>query len=188
MVLFLKGKCLVLNELGEQLISKIRTLDNCYGLVIDAKIVCNSIRMPNEDLWHQRMRHPSYKQLLIVSKNEAVLGMPKLSKVVNVVCGPCQLGKQTKAQHHATLTRAIARSLELLHVDLMGPTRIESLEGKRYNMVVVDDLTIFTWVILLRSKSEAPQQIETLCKRLQNEKGLKVNQIQSDHRKKFENS
>ena len=134
------------------------------------------------------MRHPSYKQLLIVSKNEAVLGMPKLSKVVNVVCGPCQLGKQTKAQHHATLTTAIVRSLELLHVDLMGPTRIESLEGKRYNMVVVDDLTRFTWVILLRSKSEAPQQIETLCKRLQNEKGLKVNRIQSDHRKEFENS
>ena len=50
MVLFLKGKCLVLNELGEQLISRIRTLDNCYGLVIDVKIVCNSIRMPNEDL------------------------------------------------------------------------------------------------------------------------------------------
>ena len=50
MVLFSKGKCLVLNELGEQLISGIRTLDNCYGLVPDAEIVCNSIRMSNEDL------------------------------------------------------------------------------------------------------------------------------------------
>ena len=49
-----------------------------------------------------------------------------------------------KAQHHATFTTTIARSLELLHIDLMGPTRIESLEGKRYNMVVVDDLTRFT--------------------------------------------
>ena len=58
--------------------------------------------MPNEDLRHQRMGHASYKQLSIVSKNEPVLGMPKLSKVVNVVCGPCQLGKQMKAQHHAT--------------------------------------------------------------------------------------
>ena len=43
MVLFSKGKCLVLNELGEQLISGICTLDNCYGLVPDAEIVCNSI-------------------------------------------------------------------------------------------------------------------------------------------------
>ena len=97
MVLFSKGKCLDLIELGEQLISGICTLDNCYGLVHDAEIVCNSIRMPNEDLWHQRMGHASYKQLSIVSKNDAVLRMPKLSKVTNVVCGPCQLGKQTKA-------------------------------------------------------------------------------------------
>ena len=43
MVLFSKGKCLVLNELSEQLISRIWTLDNCYGLVPDAEIVCNNI-------------------------------------------------------------------------------------------------------------------------------------------------
>ena len=87
----------MLNESGIQPISGIRILDNCYGLVPDAEIVCNNIRIPNEDLWHQRMGHASYKQLSIVSKNDAVLGMPKLSKVTNVVCGPCQLGKQTKA-------------------------------------------------------------------------------------------
>ena len=123
MVLFSKGKCLVLNESGKQLINAIRTLDNCYGLVIDIEIVCNSIRMPNEDLWHQRIGHASYKQLSLVSKNDAVLGMPKIKKVKNVVCGPCQLGKQTKVQHYATLTTTMTRPFKLLHVDLMGPTR-----------------------------------------------------------------
>ena len=97
MVPFLKGKYLVLNESSEQLISGFRTLDNCYGLVPDAKIVSNSIRMPNEDLWRQMMGNASYKQLSIVLKNEAILGIPKLNKVVNIVYGPCQLGKQTKA-------------------------------------------------------------------------------------------
>ena len=55
-------------------------------------------------------------------------------------------------------------------------------------MVVVDDFTRFTWVILLRYKFEALHHIEPLCKRMQNEKGLKVNRIQSDHGKEFENS
>jgi len=50
MVLFSKGKCLVLNELGEQLISRIHTLENCYGLVPDTEIAWNNIRMPNKDL------------------------------------------------------------------------------------------------------------------------------------------
>ena len=89
MVLFSKGKCLVLDESENQLISGLHTLDNCYGLVPDADIVCNSIRLPNEDLWHQRMGHASYKHLSIVSKHELVLGIPKLSRVDNVVCGPC---------------------------------------------------------------------------------------------------
>ena len=102
MVQFSKGKCLVLNKFGKKLISEVRTLDNCYGLVLDANIVCNSIRLPNEDLWHQRMGQASYKHLSIVSRHESMLGIPKLSRVSNVVCGPCQLGKQTKAKHPGT--------------------------------------------------------------------------------------
>ena len=55
MVLFSKGKCLVMNESGKKLISDVCTLDNCYGLVPDANIVCNSIRLPNEHLWHHSL-------------------------------------------------------------------------------------------------------------------------------------
>ena len=50
MVLFSKGKCLVLDESGKKLISGVRTLNNYYGLFPDVDIVCNSIRLPNEDL------------------------------------------------------------------------------------------------------------------------------------------
>ena len=103
----------------------------------------------NEDLWHQRMGHASYKHLSILSKHESVLGIPKLSRMSNVVYGPCQLRKQTKPKHLGTQTSATSRPLELLHLDLMGPTRTKSLGGKRYIMVVVDDFTRYTWVILL---------------------------------------
>ena len=68
-------------------------MDNYYGLVPDVEIVCNSILMPNEELWHQRMGYASYKQPSIISKKEAVLGIPKMDKVENTMCGPCQLEK-----------------------------------------------------------------------------------------------
>ena len=55
-------------------------------------------------------------------------------------------------------------------------------------MVVVDNFTRYTWVILLQSKSDAPKHIEALCTRLQNEKSLKIYQIRIDHGKEFENS
>ena len=144
MVLFSKEKCLVMDESGKKIISGVCTLDNCYGLVPDIDIVCNSIRLPNEDLWHQRIGYASYKHLSIVSKHESVFGIPKLSRVSNVVCGPCQLGKQTKAKHPSIQTFATSRPLELLHLYLMGPTNTESLGGKRYILVVIDDFTRYT--------------------------------------------
>ena len=52
LALFSKGKCLVLNESGKKHLSGVYILDNCYGLVHDADIVCNSICLPNKDLWH----------------------------------------------------------------------------------------------------------------------------------------
>ena len=127
MVLFSKGKCLVMDEFGKKLISGVRTLDNYCGLVLDTDIVFYSICLPNEDLWHQWIGHASYKHLSIVSKNESFLGIPKLSRMSNVVCGPCQLGKQTKSKHPSIQTSATSRPLDLLHLDLMGPTRTESL-------------------------------------------------------------
>ena len=134
------------------------------------------------------MGHASYKHLSIVSKHKSVLGIPKLSRISNVVCGPYQFGKQTKAKHPGTQTSTTSRPLELLHLDLMGPTRTESLSGERYIMVMVDDFTRYTWVILLWSKFDASQHIEVLCIRLQNEKSLKIDQIRSDHGKEFKNS
>ena len=114
-VLFSKGKCLVMIESGKKLISGVRILDNCYELVPDADIMCNSIGLPNEHLWHQRMGHANYKHLSIVFKHELVLGIPKHSRMNNVVCGPCQLGKQTKAKHLDTQTSTTSRPLEHLH-------------------------------------------------------------------------
>ena len=98
------------------------------------------------------------------------------------------MGKQTKASHHKVNVIATSRYLELLHVDLMGPTRIESLGGKRYIMVIVDDFSRYSWVEFLREKSKACEKLEILCKRPQNEKGVPIVKMRSDHGKEFENA
>ena len=70
----------------------------------------------------------------------------------------------------------------------MDPTRMESMGGKRYIMVVVDDFSRYSWVEFLREKSGACDKMERLCKRLQNEKGVPIIKIRSDHGKEFENA
>ena len=123
-----------------------------------------------------------------VLKLEAVIGLPKFGKIEKNVCGPCQLGKQTKSTHPKVNVVATSQLLELLHVDLMGPTRTESMGRKMYIMVVVDDFSRYSWVEFLREKSEACEKMEKLYKKLQNEKRVPIIKIRSDHGKEFENA
>ena len=81
-----------------------------------------------------------------------------------------------------------SRPLELLHIDLMGPARVHSLGGKKYVLVVVDDFTRYTWVVLLNDKAEAPEKMIYLCKKLQVEKDTVIARIKSDHGREFENT
>ena len=70
----------------------------------------------------------------------------------------------------------------------MGLARVQSLRGKKYILVVVDDFTRYTWVVLLKDKAEAPEKMIHLCKKLQVEKDTLIARIRSDHGREFENT
>jgi len=63
----------------------------------------------------------------------------KLKIVEGDICGECQIGKQTRMSHPRLEHQVTSKILELLHMDLMGPMQVESIGGKRYVLVVVDD-------------------------------------------------
>ena len=186
LVQFSKKGCIIIDEERTQVLEGNRTTDNCYGVVLMAPISCRSAHVDMLELWHHIFGHANFKQVAKVSKLEAIEGLPKFGKVEKTICGARQMGKQTKATHHKVNVIGTSRCLELLHVDLIGPTRTESLGGKRYIMVIVDDFSRYTWVEFLREKSEACEKLEVLCKRLQNEKRVLIVKIRSDHGKEFE--
>ena len=91
------------------------------------------------------------------------------------------MGKQVKSKHSSVTEVQTSRPLELLHIDLMGPARVQSLGGKRYILAVVDDFSTYTWVVFLREKAEALEKMIYLCKKLQVEKGIVIARIRRDH-------
>ena len=165
----------------------VRIADNCYGITPSISNKCFSTKINQVDLWNQRLVHASHKQLEKISKCDAVIGLPKFEKIEKCICGPCQIGKRVKSKHLSITEVQTSRPLELLHIDLMGPARVQSLGGKKYILVVVDDFTRYTWVVLLKDKVEAPEKMIHLCKKLQVEKGIVIAKI-SDHGKEFENT
>ncbi|GKE70654.1 retrovirus-related pol polyprotein from transposon TNT 1-94 [Tanacetum coccineum] len=57
--------------------------------------------------------------------------------------------------------------LHTLHMDLCGPMRVQSIKGKKYILVIVDDYSRFTWVKFLRSKDETPEFVINFLKQMQ---------------------
>ena len=80
-----------------------------------------------------------------------------------------------------------SKPLELLHMDLFGPMDVISMGGKSYGFVIVDDYSRFTWVYFLAHKDETLHTFIKHCKKNQNEKGLTLVNIKSDHGGEFEN-
>jgi transposase InsO family protein len=90
--------------------------------------------------------------------------------------------------HRRLEHQATSKVLELLHMDLMGPMKVETIGGKWYVLVVVDDFSRFTWVNFIREKSDTFDVFEELCTQLQREKGCGIVRIRSDPGTEFENS
>ena len=164
------------------------TADNCYGITLSISNKCFNAKINQVDLWHQQLGHVSHKQLENISKCDVVIGLPMFEKIEKCIYGPCQIGKQVKSKHPSVTEVQTSRPPKFLHIDLMGPAKVQSLGEKKYILVVVDDFTRYTWVVLLRDKVEAPEKMIHLCKKLQVEKGIVIARIRSDHGREFENT
>jgi hypothetical protein len=168
-----------------------RTAYNCYGLpglTTDPQIFCNIATIDDSELWHRRLGHLNFSDMLKIVGREIVKDLPKMEKTVKGICGSCQLGKQTRAAHKKTSGILTSRNLELLHMDHMGPTRTASLGGKRYILVIVDDFSRYSWAIPFRKKSYAFDAAQHLFKKIQVEQNCQIMRIRSDHGREFENS
>ncbi|KAK2445248.1 putative mitochondrial protein [Trifolium repens] len=188
---FTKSECLVNNEEGQLVLRGTRSKDNCYLWMPQEGALTSTCLVTTEDevqLWHQKMGHLNLKGMKKVISLEAIRGIPKLRIVEGKVCGECQIGKQVRMSHPMLEHQTTSKVLELLHMDLMGPMQVESLGGKRYVLVVVDDFSRYTWVNFIREKSDAFDVFKELCIQIQREKGSNVVRIRSDHGREFENS
>ena len=165
-VLFTKDECEILDDGDDCICVGIRIVDNCYSKTPSINHKCYSVKINQVDLWHQRLGHASHKKIEKISQCEAVLELPKFEKIEKSICGPCQISKQVKVRHPSISKVQTSRPLELLHIDLMGLAIVQSLGGMKYILVVVDDFTRFTWVVLLKDKSEAVDKMIHLCKKL----------------------
>ncbi|GJU00271.1 retrovirus-related pol polyprotein from transposon TNT 1-94 [Tanacetum coccineum] len=96
-----------------------------------------------------------------------IRGLPRLKFEKDHLCSTCQLGKSKKHTHTPKTKNTNLEALNTLHMDLSGPMRVQTINEKKYILVIIDDYSRFTWVKFLRSKDETPEFVIKYLKQIQ---------------------
>ncbi|GJR85583.1 retrovirus-related pol polyprotein from transposon TNT 1-94 [Tanacetum coccineum] len=134
-----------------------------------------------------RLSHLNFGAINHLARHGLVRGLPKLKFKKDHLCSTCALGKSTKKPHKPKSEDTNQEKLYLLHMDLCGPMRVASVNGKKYILVIVDDYSRFTWVKCLRSKNEASSFIINFLKMIQVRLKETVRRIRTDNGTEFVN-
>nr|GFA15196.1 retrovirus-related Pol polyprotein from transposon TNT 1-94 [Tanacetum cinerariifolium] len=138
-------------------------------------------------LWHRRLSHLNFDPINLLSKNDIVVGLPKLKFVKDHLCSSCELGKAKRNSFYTKLTPSSKRLLQLLHMDLCGPIWVASINGKRYVLVIIYDYSRYTWTHFLRSKDETPEVLIDFLRLVQRGLQAQVRVVRTDKGTEFLN-
>ncbi|GKC94361.1 retrovirus-related pol polyprotein from transposon TNT 1-94 [Tanacetum coccineum] len=191
-VAFQKSTCYVRDLKGNDLLTGSRGSD-LYLITLQETTSPNPICLMAKAtssqawLWHRRISHLNFDTINLLSKNDIVTGLPKLKFVKDHLCSSYELGKAKRKSFQIKITPSSKRRLQLLHMDLCGPMRVESINGKKYVLVIVDDYSRYTWTHFLRFKDETPEVLIDFLKLIQRGLHAQVRTVRTDKCTKFLN-
>ncbi|GJX07242.1 putative ribonuclease H-like domain-containing protein [Tanacetum coccineum] len=152
-VLFTETECLVLSPdfklIDEsQVLLRVPRQNNMYSfdlknVVPSGDLTCLFAKATIDEskLWHRRLGHVNFKTMNKLVKGNLVRGLPSKTFENDHTCVACQKGKQHKASCKTKHVSSISQPLQMLHMDLFGPTSIRSINHKTYCLVVTDDFS-----------------------------------------------
>ena len=138
-------------------------------------------------LWHRRLAHVNMRSLQSLHTGGHILGLKYVSFSKDRVCRACIEGKMHEVPHKSKTIISSNRILELLHMDLFGPTPQESFGGKKYCLVIVDHYSRYTWVYFFKLKSETQQTVIDFANEVQHQHNVPILMIRSDNGTEFKN-
>ncbi|GJS84135.1 retrovirus-related pol polyprotein from transposon TNT 1-94, partial [Tanacetum coccineum] len=191
-VAFRKHSCYVRDTDGVELLKGSRG-SNLYTISVEEMMKSSPICLLSKAskhkswLWHRRLNHLNFGTINDLARKDLVRGLPRLKFEKDHLCSACQLGKSKKHTHKPKTENTNLEVLNTLHMDLCGPMRVQTINGKKYILVIVDDYSRFTWVKFLRSKDETPTVVIKFLKQIQVGLNKTVRFIRTDNGTEFVN-
>jgi transposase InsO family protein len=138
-------------------------------------------------LWHRWLSHVNTITLQSFHKGNHILGLTDLTFEKDCVCRACIEGKMHELPHPSKTIISSKRVLELIPMDLFGPSTHGSIGGKKYCLVIIDDYSRYPWVIFFKHKNETQQTIQDFTNEMQRQYGENILMIRSDNDTEFKN-
>ncbi|GJS81147.1 retrovirus-related pol polyprotein from transposon TNT 1-94 [Tanacetum coccineum] len=135
-------------------------------------------------LWHRRLSHLNFGTINQLTTKDLVDRLPKFKYTKDHLCSACEQGKSKKASLPPKLDPSTESKLELIHMDICGPMRVPSINGKKY---ILDDYSRYTWVYFLRTKDEALDMIINFINQVQQNLKAQILKIRTDNGTEFKN-
>nr|GEW59318.1 retrovirus-related Pol polyprotein from transposon TNT 1-94 [Tanacetum cinerariifolium] len=191
-VAFRKSTCYIRDLNGNDLLTGSRGTDLYYITLQDTSSpnpICLMAKATSSQawLWHRRLSHLNFDTINLLSKNDILIGLPKVKFIKDHICSSCELRKAKRKYFHTKTIPSSKRQLQLLHMDLCGPMRVESINGKKYVLVIVDDYSRYTWTHFLRSKDETPKVLIDFLRLVQRGLYAQVKTVRTDKGTEFLN-
>ncbi|GJW99781.1 retrovirus-related pol polyprotein from transposon TNT 1-94 [Tanacetum coccineum] len=191
-VAFRKSTCYIRDLKGNDLLTGSRGT-NLYSITLQDTSTPNPIFLMAKAsssqawLWHHRYSHLNFDTINLLLKYNIVTGLPKLKFVKDHLCSSYKLGKAKRKSFKTKTTPSSKIRLQILHMDLCGLMRVESFNGKKYVLVIVDDYSRYTWTHFLRSKGETLEVLIDFLKLVQRGLYAQVRIVRTDKGTKFLN-
>ncbi|GJR44668.1 retrovirus-related pol polyprotein from transposon TNT 1-94 [Tanacetum coccineum] len=191
-VAFRKHSCYVRDTNGVELIKGSRG-SNLYIISIEDMLKSSPIYLLSKAsknkswLWHRRLNHLNFGTINDLARKDLVRGLSRLKFEKDHLCSACQLGKSNKHTHKPKTENTNLEVLNTHHMDLCGPMRVQTINGKKYILVIVDDYSRFTWVKFLRLKDETLEVVIKFLKQIQVGLNKTVRNIRTDNGTEFVN-
>ncbi|GJR11319.1 retrovirus-related pol polyprotein from transposon TNT 1-94 [Tanacetum coccineum] len=108
-----------------------------------------------------KLSHLNFDYINLHSKERYCDWFTETSKYVkDHLCSSCEVSKAKRSSFKSKTVPSSKGRLNLLHMDLCGPMRVASINGKKYILVIVDDYSRYTWTLLSSSKDETPEVLK----------------------------
>jgi hypothetical protein len=184
-VVFTSKYCRINTVDSGQLVAKgIRTENNVYVLKEEEE-ECHLRKYEESWLWHRRLGHLNFDHIIKLRNNGAVKDLLKISKPYESVFKSCQIGKLTRTQFKSKNFPSTKKPLQLVHMDLCGPSRKEGTGKENYFMLIIDDYSRLTWVAFLKEKSEAFEKFKVFKALTENQTGKRLKAVRFDRGGEF---